>query len=151
MMLPRWLVNDVTQQKLLDDVGTAVPEQLALARFIDAGGFTRHLRRVRPVYRRRRDATLEAVAASLPSAQAKGIAAGLHLYVQLPNDYDEGRLIDAAREQGLLIEGANWHWSAHQSAPPALVLGYGATTEARIHHSLTTLGSIYRSQRPKPE
>jgi GntR family transcriptional regulator / MocR family aminotransferase len=146
MILPRWLVSDVAQQKLLDDVGTTVPEQLTLARFIETGGFTRHLRRVRPVYRRRRDATLEAVATSLPAAQAKGIAAGLHLYVQLPDGDDEARLIDAAREQGLLIEGASWHWSAHETPPPALVLGYGATTEARIHHSLTMLGAIYRSQ-----
>ena len=150
MIVPSWLVDDVAQQKLLDDMGTTVAEQLALARFIDTGGFTRHLRRVRPIYRRRRDATLDAVATCLPAAVPTGIAAGLHVYVQLPGWCDEARLVDAAREQGLLIEGASWHWSAQQSAPPALVLGYGAITEATIHSGLTTLGSVYRTQRRRP-
>lgn len=150
MMLPHWLVDDVAHQKLLDDMGTTVAEQLALARFIESGGFTRHLRRVRPIYRRRRDATLDAVARSLPAAVPTGVAAGLHLYVQLPDWCDEARLIDAAREQGLLMEGASWHWSAQRSAPPALILGYGTMTEATIRDALTKLGSIYRAQRRQP-
>jgi GntR family transcriptional regulator/MocR family aminotransferase len=147
MILPRSLVDGVAHQKLLDDMGTTVAEQLSLARFIETGGFTRHLRRVRPIYRRRRDTMLEAVATSLPAAVPKGIAAGLHLYVQLPDWCDEARLLDAARTRGLLIEGASWHWSAQQSAPPALILGYGAISEATIHNALRRLGSIYRTQR----
>jgi GntR family transcriptional regulator / MocR family aminotransferase len=147
MILPRWLVDDVSHQKLLDDMGTTVAEQLSLARFIRTGGFTRHLRRVRPIYRRRRDAVLEAVAASLPAAVAKGVAAGLHAYVQLPDWCDEARLVDAARANGFLIEGARWHWSTQQSPPPALLLGYGPITEATISDALSTLGSIYRKQR----
>ena len=147
MILPRWLVDDVAHQKLLDDMGTTVAEQLSLARFIETGGFTRHLRRVRPIYRRRRNAMLEAIATSLPEAAPKGIAAGLHAYVELPDWCDEARLVDAALEQDLLIEGAGWHRLAQQATPPALLLGYGATTEATICSSLTTLGSIYRKQR----
>ena len=82
--LPGKLVEDVVRQKLLDDMGTTMLEQLTLARFIDTGGLTRHLRRVRPIYRRRLDAALKAVATSLPDAVPKRVAAGLHLYVQLP-------------------------------------------------------------------
>ena len=36
------------------------------------------------------------------------------------------RLTEIARTEGVLIEGAGWHWSDPQSAPPALVLGYGS-------------------------
>ena len=116
-------------------------------RFIDTGGLTRHLRRVRPIYRRRLDAALEAVATSLPDAVPKRVAAGLHLYVQLPNWCDELGLIDTAYKRGLLIEGASWHWSVPRSAPPALVLGYGAIDEAAIRRGLTILASIYEEQR----
>lgn len=49
MVLPRWLIDDVAQQKLLDDMGSTVVEQLAIARFINTGALTRHLRRVRPI------------------------------------------------------------------------------------------------------
>jgi GntR family transcriptional regulator/MocR family aminotransferase len=144
IVLPGWLIGDVVREKLLDDMGTAMLEQLALARFIEAGAFTRHLRRVRPVYRRRRDATLDALSTSLPGAVPTGIAAGLHVYVELPNWCDEAQLVEAARKRGLLIEGASWHWSAPQSAPPALVLGYGATDERAIREGLAILGGIYQ-------
>jgi GntR family transcriptional regulator/MocR family aminotransferase len=147
MVLPRWLVDDVAQQKLLDDLGSTVVEQLAMARFINTGALTRHLRRVRPTYRRRREATLDAVTASLKGAVPGGIAAGLHVYVQLPDWCDEAALVEAASGQGLLIEGACWHWSVPEDAPPALIVGYGATTEPTICTGLGVLGSLYQAQR----
>jgi GntR family transcriptional regulator/MocR family aminotransferase len=132
------------REKVFDDKGTALLEQLALARFIEAGGLTRHLRRVRPIYRRRRDAALEALSMFLPDAVPTGVAAGLHVYVQLPSDRDESSLVEAANERGLLIEGASGHFREAASAPPALVLGYGAVDESAIRTGLAMLGSIYR-------
>jgi GntR family transcriptional regulator/MocR family aminotransferase len=134
---------------MFDDMGTTMLEQLALARFIDAGGLTRHLRRVRPIYRRRRNAALDALSRFLPDAVPTGVAAGLHLYVQLPSDCDEPNLVAAASQRGLLIEGARWHFRDAASAPPALVLGYGAIAEPAIHSGLAMLGSIYREQRSR--
>jgi GntR family transcriptional regulator/MocR family aminotransferase len=148
IMLPRALVDDVVQEKLFDDMGSTLFEQLALARFIDTGGLTKHLRRVRPIYRRRRDAALEALAVSLPDATPTGVAAGLHVYVQLPSSCDELSLTETARTEGLLIEGARWHWSNPRSAPPALVLGYGSIDESAIRNGLQLLGSIYRRVSP---
>jgi GntR family transcriptional regulator/MocR family aminotransferase len=144
MALPGWLADDVDREKLFDDMGTTMLEQLALARFIDTGGLTRHLRRVRPIYRRRRNATLEALSTFLPDAVPTGVAAGLHVYVQLPSDCDESTLIQAAHQRGLLIEGASWHFRDPASAPTALVLGYGAVAEPAIHSALAMLGEIYR-------
>ena len=143
--LPSWVVDDVVAQKLLDDMGTPLLEQLALARFIETGGFTRHLRRVRPVYRRRRDAALAAIATSLPDAVPTGVAAGLHVYLQLPSWCDELSLIDAARTRGLLVEGASWHWSEPSTAPPALVVGYGAIGESAIRDGMAILGATLGS------
>jgi hypothetical protein len=59
-------------------MGTTVLEQLTLACFFDAGG-SRNLRRMRAIYRRGRDATLQALATSLPAAVSSGVAAGLHV------------------------------------------------------------------------
>ena len=106
--LPRWLIDDVMREKLFDDMGTSMLEQVALARFIDAGALGRHLRRVRPIYRRRRDTALESLATALPDARPKGIAAGMHVYVELPAWCDESALIEAARARGLLMDGATW-------------------------------------------
>ena len=139
---PAWLVDEVVRQKLLDDMGNTVLEQLALARFVESGGLARHLRRVRPIYRRRRDTALASVAASLPDASPTGVAAGLHMYLRLPTSCDELKLVEAARERGVLVEGASWHWSAPRAAPPALVIGYGAISESAIRDGLAILGSL---------
>jgi len=140
---PGQLVNELLTEKLFDDMGTALLEQLALARFLDSGGFTRHLRRVRPIYRARRDAALRALASYLPAAVPTGVAAGLHLCVRLPADTDERRLVELARDRGVYVEGAAWHWADPASAPPALVLGYGGLGEAAIHRGLAVLGSVH--------
>jgi GntR family transcriptional regulator/MocR family aminotransferase len=66
--LPRWLIDDVMREKLFDDMGTSMLEQMALARFIDAGALGRHLRRMRPIYRRRRDTFLESLATAAETA-----------------------------------------------------------------------------------
>jgi GntR family transcriptional regulator/MocR family aminotransferase len=103
IVLPGWLVDDVAQEKLLDDMGTTMLEQLALARFIDTGGLTRHLRRVRPIYRRRRDTALDNLSTTLPGAVPdRGVAAGLHVYVHLPHWCDELDFIETALNRGLL-------------------------------------------------
>lgn len=85
--------------------------------------------------------------ASLPGAVPSGIAAGLHVYVQLPDWCDEADLVEAAGGQGVLVEGACWHWSVPEDAAPALVLGYGAITEPSIRTALAILESLYQAQR----
>ena len=131
MVLPRRWIAEVGGQKALDDMGTTVFEQLALAQFMHCGGFTRHLRRVRPIYRRRRDAAIAQLAKSLPRTRAIGIDAGLHVYVELPAYCDEQRLVDDAEAHGLLIEGARHHFSEPAAAPPALVCSATAHSTSR--------------------
>jgi GntR family transcriptional regulator / MocR family aminotransferase len=147
LAVPDWLVDGVVRQKLLDDMGNTVLEQLAMARFIEMGGLARHLRRVRPIYRRRRDTALTSIATSLTDAIPTGVAAGLHMYVRLPATCDEMGLVERARKRGVLLEGASWHWSAPAAAPPALVIGYGAIAEQAIRSGLAILGSIYQEHR----
>ena len=52
--------------------GSGLLEQLAFARFVDRGDFARYLRRVRPIYRARRDATI----ARSPSGCRRSATAG---------------------------------------------------------------------------
>jgi GntR family transcriptional regulator / MocR family aminotransferase len=140
--LPQWLIDDVTRQKLYDDMGNTLLEQLAFARFMAGGGMARHLRRVRPTYRRRRDALLAALAASFPDATPMGVSAGLHLHVQLPDHCDEDAIVDAAYRRGVHVGGARWYWADPSTAPPALVIGYGSVSESDIGQAIAVLGSL---------
>jgi GntR family transcriptional regulator / MocR family aminotransferase len=82
--------------KIAADRGSPALEQLALSDLITRGEFDRHLRRMRPVYRRRRDALLTALARRLPWLEPSGISAGLHLVTWLPPHLDETTVVEAA-------------------------------------------------------
>ena len=96
-VLPEHLAEPMAAAKIAADRGSPVLEQLALADLITRGEFDRHLRRMRPVYRRRRDALLTALARQLPQLQPAGISAGLHLVTWLPPDLDEATVVERGR------------------------------------------------------
>ena len=61
LVVPPGLVDDVAATKEATDRGSASLEQLAFADFLSRGDFDRHLRRMRPIYRGRRDVLLRAL------------------------------------------------------------------------------------------
>jgi GntR family transcriptional regulator/MocR family aminotransferase len=117
------------REKRADDMGSSLIDQLTFARFVDSGDFARHLRRIRPIYRRRRDATIDALTELLPDAVWSGAAAGLHLHLALPREIDMRALTSTAYQRGMLLEDAAMHWADPAHAAPALVLGYGTLPE----------------------
>jgi GntR family transcriptional regulator / MocR family aminotransferase len=137
LVVPERLLDGVTAAKASDDLGTPVVEQLALADFLERGELDRHLRRTRPVYRARRDALVDALARAMPAAPPGGVAAGLHLVVQLPEGSDEGAVVEAARARGVGLSGLAEHRVA--AGPPALLLGYGRIAEPAVAPAVRAL------------
>ena len=88
MVVPPRLLDAVREEKLVADQGTARIDQHAFAAFLARGELDRHLRRMRVEYRARRDALVSALATELPDAAVRGIAAGLHVTVELPAGHD---------------------------------------------------------------
>ena len=91
LALPPDLVADFAAAKLRADRGSPVMDQLAFADFLGRGEFDRHLRRMRPIYRGRRDTLVEALRSAYPIWQSAGVAAGLDLVAWLPDGLDENR------------------------------------------------------------
>lgn len=148
LVAPPRLIEPLAHEKHHDDMGSSLFEQLALARFIESGAFARHLRRIRPIYRDRRDATIAMLAKLLPTARWQGEAAGLHLHVTLPDDVDEQAVARAAYERGVLLELGGWHW-ASPGASPSLVLGYGSLHEPAIREGISAIALSVEQSRPR--
>ncbi|MBN6051287.1 PLP-dependent aminotransferase family protein [Nonomuraea sp. RK-328] len=104
VVAPPVLAGAIRQARGEFDLGSPVIEQYALAGFLRAGGYDRHLRRMRREYRRRRDALVRALAEHLPEVRVRGIEAGLHVYLDLPAGWDEERVVAVARGLGLAME-----------------------------------------------
>jgi GntR family transcriptional regulator/MocR family aminotransferase len=148
LLLPSTLVDRVALAKLHADHGSPTVDLLAFADFVERGGLDRHLRKVRPIYRRRRDALLRALRARLPAARVEGVAAGLHLLVSLPPHTDEESLADAAAAQSLRIYGVGPHRS--QAGPPGLLLGYASLSEADIEAGVALLATVLEMLDSRP-
>ena len=151
LIAPPQLTEDMVRAKFLDDVASEALGQLTLARFIDSGAFARHLRRVRPIYRSRRDRLLAALAAHLPEIQPSGEAAGLHLLLRLPAGLGAGTLLGAAARHGIRLEDAARNWADHNPQPPALLIGYGALRNSALGPGIKTVAAelhAAREQRP---
>jgi GntR family transcriptional regulator/MocR family aminotransferase len=149
LVLPGRLVADLAAAKLLDDRGSPVLDQLTFADFVARGEFDRHLRRMRPRYRQRRDALLDTLARRLPDFEATGISAGLHVVTWLPADLDERAVVDAAAARGLGVYGLRpYRMSAGRDA---LLFGYGNVSETSIRDGVGLLAesvAAIRSTRP---
>jgi GntR family transcriptional regulator/MocR family aminotransferase len=142
MVLPSGLVKAVGQAKTGSDRGSPSLDQLTLAEFLERGELDRHLRRTRAIYRRRRDAMVASLDRHLPGLPIRGVAAGLHLLLDLPDGSDEAGIQDAARSRGIRVRGARQHYARSSSAKPGLLLGYGAIGEENIGPAVRLLASM---------
>jgi GntR family transcriptional regulator/MocR family aminotransferase len=144
LVLPHALARRVAMEKALDDLGTAVLEQLALADFLERGELDRHLRRMRPHYRARRDALVAALARELPGWRiGDGIAAGLHVVALLPEVVDEAAFLAAAAEHRMRLHGLSWF--RVRPGPPGLVLGFGSASEPALARAVAQLAPVAAS------
>ena len=144
IVAPPWLTEDIITAKFLEDFAAEALGQLTLARFIESGAFARHLRRVRPVYRSRRDRLLSALREHLPEIHPSGEAAGLHLLLRLPAGLDPATVAAAAARHGIQLEEAALHWADRHAAPPALLIGYGTLRESALARGIEALSADLR-------
>jgi GntR family transcriptional regulator / MocR family aminotransferase len=138
-VLPPGLVRPFVEAKELTDRQTPILEQQLLAGFLGEGHFERHLRRMRQLYRRRRQALVEALQSHLAARmQVIGASAGMHLMVQLLMAMDERQVVERAACAGVAVYPAGPYYATpgHQSA---LVMGYAGMAEVRIAEGVTRL------------
>jgi GntR family transcriptional regulator/MocR family aminotransferase len=149
LVVPPSLLPAVSHEKLLTDRGTARIEQHAFADFLTRGELDRHLRRMRSRYRGRRDALIEALAEKLPDATVRGIAAGLHMVVQLPDSDNEQAIREEAHHRRIEIETMSDYRPRYNGRPPILLLGYAQTPEPAIPAGVHELAKAIRAARAR--
>jgi GntR family transcriptional regulator/MocR family aminotransferase len=143
LLVPPALVDPMARAKKAADLGSSALDQLAFADFVSRGELDRHLRRMRPIYRRRRDALLAALRANLPELRPIGASAGLHVLAWLPDDIDEATVLARAADSGVAISGVTAR-RIDSIGPGGLVFGYAAVTEKGIEKGVRLLADAIR-------
>lgn len=149
VLAPRHLVGDIVEEKRLRSRGTPTLDEEGLALLVESGRFDRHLRRVRDVYRARRDVLAAEVAAAIPDGSLHGLAAGCHVLLRLPDETKEDAVVATAKAMSLQVNGLG-HYRLRHTPPhhPALVLGFGNVTETQIRRGVRTLAEAIRRSAP---
>ncbi|GAA5209822.1 PLP-dependent aminotransferase family protein [Microbacterium kyungheense] len=143
-----WLVLPPALQGAVRDAGAPAPstlDQLTLTRFLASGGLDRHLRAARTRYRRRREALLAALDRTLPECPVSGIAAGLHVVLDLPPGVRAADVVRDAEHHDLgLTDIRRYRVSPDAPAPERLVLGYGDLADALVDEAVSVLAHVVR-------
>jgi GntR family transcriptional regulator/MocR family aminotransferase len=143
LVAPADLVEEAARIKLLLDVASPALDQLALRRLIESGDYDHHVRRVRAVYRGRRDRLSAALAAHLPALPVQGVAAGMHVLLRLPAGADDERIAQEAERVGVRVEPLSMY-ALRRPGAPGLVIGYGRVHESALEPAIAALAAVIR-------
>ncbi len=145
LIAPPAMTDALIAAKQAADMGSAALDQLAFADVLERGELDHHLRRMRPIYRGRRDALLRALARHLPDVRPVGAAAGLHVLAWLPDDVDEVRIVEEAAAAGIAI--GSLASRRIEPGPGGLIFGYGVIAEGAIEPGIERLAGIIAASR----
>ncbi len=129
------------------DVFSPTLYQLALAEFIDEGHFARHLRRMRGIYQRRREALLEGLAENCAGLlDVLNADAGLHIATLLPADSDDRAVVRRMTARGLTANALSLCFMG-PARTSGLLLGFGGFDEHTLIAATRTLAEVLRNRR----
>ena len=132
LVVPPDLVERFTAMRRLMDLGPAHTTQAVMADFIRKGHFSRHIRRMRPIYANRRRLLVSEVERVLGDvATITGDEAGMHLALLLSGDVDDQAIALRAAAQSLHLSALSASYIG-DSPRRGLVLGFGNTRESQI-------------------
>ncbi len=140
---PAWLADEVARVNHLLDFCSPVLDQRGLALFLRRGDYDRHMRRMRTVYRRRRDALVQALDTHLPDLLVEGVVAGLHLLLRLPSDCDARGVASAAEGEGARVVPLS-KFCVTGPAQPGIVIGYGRVPARDMDDAIAALAQALK-------
>ena len=142
LVLPAALADAVTDAKILADRQSSSLDQLAFAELITSGGYDRHVRRCRMIYRRRREQLAAELRRHAPQARISGVAAGLHAIVGLPPGRTENEVIAQAARRGLAVSGLAEYAAPGARHAPGLVVGFATPPASAFTAALARLCAV---------
>ena len=147
IVTPPSLREAVLKAKFVTDWHTPTTIQAVLAQFIEGGGFARHIRRVREVYRARHQTIANALIRDFADHLVLVPAiAGLHVTAtaRAASAARIGAVVRRAADSGVAVQDLS-RFGVGSPALPGLVLGYGAIATAHIEAGLRRLRACFDS------
>lgn len=131
--------------KLMSSLSTAIPPQLAIAAYLETGGFDRHLRQMRLRLEDNAATALRSIARHFPrETKVTRPQGGYFLWVELPRRMDALQVHRRALAAGISIAPGHL-FSTDQRFHHHLRLNYGFHDSTELTRALQTLGALLAS------
>lgn len=131
--------------KRVNDLATSTLIQRALEAYVTVGRYQAHLRRSCQLFRRRRDAMVEAIERYLPTGVRFDIPqGGLFIWLQLPKNLSSEGLLSLAGEEGVDFATGNAFFPDGVSGKDWLRLNFVAQPPDQIHEGIKRLGKAFK-------
>ena len=126
--------------------------QTAIANFIEAGDYARHVRRMRQLYAGRRAMLVQLIERRLGAGwlHENGSDAGLHLVLDFPGKVDDRAVEREAFAQGVLTRALSRYYLDPARASSGLLLGYACVQESEMAGRFEAVVSAIAGQLRSP-
>lgn len=119
-------------------------EQHILANFMKDGHFSKHLNRMRKIYRKKHDKLIEIFSTHYPQIQISGDAAGTNILIAVLHKETEQQLHQLALQRNIhILPLSNYYLTPQQSTKRIFLLGFGNLPLAQIEKMIHRLMEIW--------
>ena len=117
-------------------------EQIITYQFLKEGYFTRHIRKMRILYKERQEFLIKEVEKEIGNLiKLKSSDAGMHLIAWLPENFDEIKISRKAKENNLIVYPVS-EYVLKFKQKPGLFLGYTAFDKTRLKAGVQKLKKV---------
>lgn len=144
-VLPKTLLQ--TYKERLSHYSSTVPrlDQHILASFMRDGYFSKHLNKMRKIYRKKHDKVIQTFSTFYPKVTITGEEAGMHLLIHVPSDIPEQELVNHAKKQGILITSLTTYlFEPLEREQATFLVGFGGIPFEQLEEAIHALMTAFK-------
>ena len=136
------MVDEFVSVKSLIDRQNPIFEQIVLAKFIEGGYFTQHLRKMRMLYKAKQEFLIDEIKRELKGmVNAEPHSAGMHIIAWMPKKIADIKIANEALKNNIIVRPLS-EYSIKFSKKPGLLLGYTAFDKNQIRKGIMELKKV---------
>jgi len=149
-VLPMHLLQEY--RRIFPYYSSTVPrlDQHVLAQFMQEGHFSKHLNRMRKLYRKKLEKLTRAFEAYGPTVLISGEQAGMHIVLTIDSKSTDHELVKLAKLADIRVYALSEYYQTNEntSCKPQVVIGFGGFLEGEIEHAVEALMTAWNIKKP---
>ena len=125
-------------------------DQHVLSHFMRDGHFSKHLNRMRKLYRRKLELLINSLGAYAPIVTVSGEQAGMHIVLTIDSEFTDLELVNQAQQADIRVYALSEYFQTieNMSVKPQVLIGFGGFLEESIEPAVEALMNVWNIKKP---